>query len=124
MLPRPIASCIVALGLLTSCDVDLLGMDTKRVGNGYRLTKVDWPVDYQFASPDGSHAIPIAKIGWRPPLILVHPQDKPDWEVIDTASGQRASITDEQRQADSAYSSISVYSADEAWHLPRKTRRW
>jgi hypothetical protein len=119
-----VASGMIALGVLTSCDVDLFGTDTKRVGNGYRLTYTDWPVEYRFAAPDGSHSVPVAEIDLRKPLILVHPQDTRDWDVIDTASGKHFTITEEQRRSDPTYSNISVYSADEAWHLRRKARRW
>ena len=115
---------MVALGILTSCDVDLFGMDTKGVGNGYRLTKVDWPMEFQFADPDGSHAVAVAEIGWRKPLILVREQNTRRWEVIDTATGEHLNITEEQLSSDPTYSAISIRSADDAWHLPRKARRW
>jgi hypothetical protein len=124
MVKRVTAASMIALGTLCSCDVDFFGSDTKRIANGYRLTRVDWPIEFQFASPSGADPIAVAEIGWRKPIILVRAQGSRDWELIDTTASHRTTISDEQRRNDPTYSTIQLYSADAAWHLPRKTRRW
>ena len=67
-------------------------------------------------------------IGWRKPFILVRDitaEKQPDmWTVIDTTSGEKLSLSDEQRKSDARYRDIRIYSATEGWKLLRKRPQW
>ena len=38
------------------------------------------------------------------------------WTVIDTTSGEKLSLSDEQRKSDAPYREIRIYSAAEGWN--------
>lgn len=115
---------LLAMGFFCSCDVDLFGNDTKKIGRNYQLVKVDWPGEFEFSAPDHRQTEVVSKIGWQKPLIIVQAHATDSWKVIDTGTGKRATISEEQRRNDPRYAAIQIYSAAEAWHLPKSKRRW
>jgi hypothetical protein len=115
---------LLTASMLCSCDVDLFGSDTKKIGRNYRLVKVDWPGEFEFGAPDRRRREPVTEIGWQKPLIILRDRGAESWKVIDTVSGEAVVVTDEQRRSHPRYSAIQIYSAAEAWSLPRKKRRW
>jgi hypothetical protein len=115
---------LLTANMLCSCDVDLFGSDTKKIGRNYRLVKVDWPGEFEFGAPGRAPREAVMEIGWQKPLILVRGGREESWKVIDTVSKETVIIADEQRRTQPRYSSIPIYSAAEAWKLPRKKRRW
>jgi hypothetical protein len=123
----PRALVLAAFAFLCSCDVDLFGLDSKQVAGGYRLTKWQGGVFVLF-SPKDRGSEDATHIGWQKPFILVRNSDsekQPDmWTVIDTASGKKISLSDEQRKSDAEYRDIRIYSAAEGWELLKRRPQW
>jgi hypothetical protein len=109
---------------LCSCDVDLFGSDTKKIGRNCRLVKVDWPGEFVFSAPPDQRPEAVTELGWEKPLVVVRLRDAKEWRVFDTSTGQWTTISDEQRRADPRYAAIPIYAAGDAWSLPRRQRRW
>ncbi len=119
---------VVTGTLVCSCDLDAFGTDSKNIGGGYRLSKWgEGSPGFVLFSSDGIGES-TTDIGWQKPLILVQNRDAEkhpnDWIVIDTTTGEKLSITDEQRRTEEKYRAIRIYSAEHAWDLLRKRREW
>jgi hypothetical protein len=123
------ALVFATLGLFCSCDVDLFGLDSKQVAGGYRLTKWgEGGPGFVLFFPNDKGSEDATDIGWRKPFILVRDstaEKQPDmWTVIDTTSGEKFSLSDEQRKGDARYRDIRIYSATEGWKLLKKRPQW
>ncbi len=114
----------LALTCLVGCDVDLFGLDWKRLGGGYSLV-LNGETDDACAiiAPHENGGPMVTEIGWRQPLILSRYEG--DWDVLDTSTGKHTKISAEQRSNDPAYRNIPVYPARTAWaRLKRYKSLW
>jgi hypothetical protein len=115
---------LIALTCLVGCDVDLFGLDRKRLGGGYSLV-LDGETDDACAivAPHENGGPIVTEIGWRQPVILSRYDG--DWDVLDTSIGKHTKISEEQRRSDSVYRDIPVYAARTAWaRLKRHKNLW
>ena len=113
----------LALTCLVGCDVDLFGLDWKRLGGGYFLVLAEQDDACALIAPHESGGSLVTQIGWRRPIILSRSNDS--WDVLDTTTGKHAKISEEQRQNDLAYRNIPVYPARTAWaRLKRYESLW
>ena len=114
----------LALTSLVGCDVDLFGLDWKRLGGGYSLV-LDGQTDDACAiiAPHENGGPTVTQIGWRQPLILSRHDG--DWDVVDTSTGKHTKISERERSSDPAYRDIQVYAAHTAWtRLKRYRSLW
>jgi len=115
---------LLAFTCLVGCDVDLFGLDWKRLGGGYALV-LDGETDDACAivAPHENGGPIVTEIGWRQPLILSRYDG--DWDVLDTSTGKHTKISKEQRRSDPVYRDIPVYAARTAWaRLKRHKNLW
>jgi len=113
-----------ALTCVVACDVDVFGLDWKRLGGGYSLV-LDGEADDTCAiiAPHENGGPIVTEIGWRQPLILS--RYKGDWDLLDTSTGKGTKISEVQRSSDPAYRDIQVYAARTAWsRLKRHKSLW
>jgi len=114
---------LTAATYLVGCDVDLFGLDWKRLAGGYSLVLAEQDDACAIIAPREKGGPIVTEIGWRQPLILSHSKDS--WDVLDTATGKHAKISEEQRQSDLAYRDIPIYPARTAWaRLKRYKSLW
>ncbi|HST31843.1 MAG TPA: hypothetical protein VLK27_13505 [Chthoniobacterales bacterium] len=114
----------LALTCLVGCDVDLFGLDWKRLGGGYSLV-LDGETNDACAivAHHQNGGLIVTQIGWRQPLILSRYES--DWDVLDTSTGKHTKVSEEQRSSDPAYRDIAVYAARIAWdRLKRHKSLW
>lgn len=113
----------VAALVFSSCDVDLFGLDTKQIAAGYRLTQAEGQIALMAPHENGGPIV--IDVGWRNPFIISRSDERKPWEVIDTSTNQKLSISEEQRRADPRFQDIPVDRADVAWdQLKRSKRQW
>jgi hypothetical protein len=113
---------IASLLLLTACDIDLFGLDRKRLGGGYSLVLSEVDDECALVPPHQNGGTLVVEVGWRKPLILTRPDGFKTWDVIDTTTHKQTTIADEQRKTDPAYRDIAVYRAGEAWKRLKRYR--
>ena len=121
---RCAAFVLLAFTCLVGCDVDLFGLDWKRLGGGYSLV-LDGNTDDGCAiiAPHENGGPLVTQVGWRQPLILSRYDG--DWDILDTSTGKHTKISEEQRRSDPAYRDIPVYAARTAWaQLKRHKNLW
>ena len=110
---------------LSGCDIDVFGLDWKRLGGGYSLVLTEMGDKCAMISPHERGAPLVTEVGWQKPLILTRGGDSENWNVIDTTTRKETKITDEQRRIDPTYRDIPVYRARDAWnHLKRYRSVW
>ena len=88
----------VATLVLSSCDVDLFGLDTKQIAAGYRLTQAEG--GHALMAPHENSGPVVIDVGWRNPFIIARSDERKPWKVIDTSTNQKLSISEEQRRTD------------------------
>jgi hypothetical protein len=117
---------LIALSVVmcvVGCDVDLFGLDWKRLGDGYSLVLTEQGDTCAIVAPHESGGTVVTEIGWRQPLILSR-YDK-SWDVVDTSTGKHTKISEEQRQSNPTYRGIPIYPARTAWaRLKRYKSLW
>ena len=107
---------------LSGCDIDLFGLDWKRLGGGYSLVLTETDDKCGFIPPHERGGPVVAEVGWQKPLILTRGAERESWNVIDTATHKETKITDEQRRNDPTYRDIPVYRAKDAWNRLKRYR--
>jgi hypothetical protein len=143
--PRAIASCwlnngiwsrdllrnlysalfLAAFVCFCSCEANLFGPESREIGGGYRLKRVDNNNGFALIIPNESGGLIIDEIGWREPFIAARASGSQYWEVINTAHAQHIRVSDLQRKSDPIYQSIQIKSAEIAWKdLNRSKRLW
>ena len=116
---------IATLLYLTGCDVDLFGLDSKRLGGGYSLELTETDDACALVAPHQNGGPVVIEVGWLNPLILTRADGFKTWDVIDTTTQKKTKISDEQRTTDPVYRDIPVYRAREAWkRLNRHRSLW
>jgi hypothetical protein len=117
---------LLALATITcfvGCDVDLFGLDWKRLAGGYSLVLAEQDDACAIVAPHESGGSAVTEIGWRQPLIVARNQD--NWDVLDTSTGKHTKISEEQRRNDPTYRDIRIYRARTAWaRLKRYKSLW
>jgi hypothetical protein len=122
---RTVVAVIATLLCLTACDVDLFGLDRKRLGGGYSLVLTEVDNACALVPPHQNGAAVVVEVGWRRPLILTRADGFQTWHVIDTTTQKELTISDEQRKTDTAYRDVPVYGARDAWNrLKRHRNLW
>ena len=106
---------IATLLYLTGCDVDLFGLDSKRLGGGYSLELTETDDACALVAPHQNGGPVVIEVGCLNPLILTRADGFKTWDVIDTTTQKKTKISDEQRTTDPVYRDIPVYRATEAW---------
>jgi hypothetical protein len=109
-MPRIAAAVMAILCCLAGCDVDVFGLDWKRLGGGWLI-----PPHQRFGTL-------VVEIGWRKPLILARADGSNGWDVIDTATRKETTISDQQRKTDPTYRDIPVCRARDAWNQLKRYR--
>jgi hypothetical protein len=108
-----------------SCEANLFGPESKEIGGGYRLKRVDNHNGFALIIPNESGGLIIDEIGWREPFIAARASGSEYWDVINTAKAQHIRVSDLQRKSDPIYQSIQIQSAETAWKdLNRSKRLW
>jgi hypothetical protein len=107
---------------LSGCDIDLFGLDWKRLGGGYSLVLTETDDKCGLIPPHGRGGRVIAEVGWQKPLILTRGAERESWDIIDTTTRRETKITDEQRRTDPNYRDIPVYRARDAWNRLKRYR--
>ena len=108
-----------------SCEANLFGPESREIGSGYRLKRVDNHNRFALIIPNESGGLIIDEIGWREPFIAARASGSQYWEVINTAHAQHIRLSDLQRKSDPIFQSIQIKSAETAWKdLNRSTRLW
>jgi hypothetical protein len=108
-----------------SCEANLFGPESREIGGGYRLKRVDNHNRFALIIPNESGGLIIDEIGWREPVIAARASGSQYWEVINTAHAQHIRVSDLQRKSDPIYQSIQIKSAETAWKdLNRSKRLW
>ena len=108
-----------------SCEANLFGPESKEIGGGYRLKRVDNHKGFALIIPNESGGLIIDEIGWREPFIAARASGSEYWDVINTAKAQHIRVSDLQRKSDPIYQSIQIQSAETAWKdLNRSKRLW
>src|SRR5690349_12551829 len=79
---------------LQSCN---LGPDSRELGAGYRVKKVD-EQHFALVIPHQSGGRVIDEIGWDKPFILARATGSDFWDVIDTAHAERTQVSDQDRK--------------------------
>jgi hypothetical protein len=125
----PAALMLAVVSVLYGCDVDLFGLDSKKVAAGYRLTQWEAPPYFVLFSPGDKDSEGASEIGWQKPFIIVRDEtadrSRETWTVIDTSTGQKTRISEEQRNLNPAYREIPVHPARTAWaRLKRHRNVW
>jgi hypothetical protein len=105
---------------LIGCDIDVFGLDWKRLGGGYSLVKMDDKCALISSHETGAPLV--VEVGWQNPLILSRGAERESWNVIDTTKRKGTKITDEQRRTDPTYRDIPIYRARDAWNRLRRNR--
>jgi hypothetical protein len=114
---------LATIACLVGCDVDLFGLDWKRLAGGYSLVLAEQADTCAIVARHESGGPIVTEIGWRQPLILSRSKDS--WDVLNTTTGKHAKISEEQRQSDLAYRDIPIYPARTAWaRLKRYKSLW
>src|SRR5437762_7295060 len=93
--------CALLMLSLTSCDVDLFGLDSKRIAGGWGLLQTE--SGFVLMPPHKSTGGYVERIGWQKPLIISRNESSSSWDVMDTSTGKQLSVTDEQRRTDRLY---------------------
>jgi hypothetical protein len=122
---RPLVHFAIASALafgLSSCDIDLFGLDTKKLAAGYRLTVWEGGL-YALLRPQEDSGSTVIDIGWKKPFIVSRSDEGEPWQVIDTSTNQTLSLSEEQRRTDPKYRDVPIYRADVAWDRLRYGRR-
>jgi hypothetical protein len=115
---------VILLCSLSSCDVDVFGLDSKRVAGGWRLLQTE-SGGFALMPPHQDVCGYVEQIGWQKPFIISRAESSRLWDVIDTATGKQHSISDEQRRSDPIYRDIAVFDASDAWsRLKHWRRQW
>src|SRR6266436_6945344 len=110
---------------VSGCDIDVFGLDWKRLGGGYSLVLTETDNKCGLIPPHERSGPVVAEVDWRKPLILTRGTERESWDVIDTNTRKETRITDEQRRTDPTYRDISAYRARDAWnHLKRYRSVW
>jgi hypothetical protein len=110
---------------LCACDVDVFGLCEKQIARGYRLyhngdrIPDDSSDMYSLFLPDEDYGGVIDEVGWKKPLIIARYGDK--WDIFDTSTKQKVSISDSQRKSDPKFRDIPSFPPKEAWG---KLRHW
>jgi hypothetical protein len=116
---------IASLLFLTACDIDLFGLDRKRLGGGYSLVLTEIDDACALVPPHQNGGAVVVEVGWAKPLILTRAEGFKTWDVIETTTRKETNISDEQRTTDPAYRDIPVYRARDAWsRLKRHRSLW
>jgi hypothetical protein len=122
---RTVVAVIATLLCLTACDVDLFGLDRKRLGGGYSLVLTETDNACALVAPHENGGPVVIEVGWLSPLILTRGDGFKTWDVIDTTTQKKTKISDEQRTTDPAYRDIPIYRARDAWkRLKRHRSLW
>jgi hypothetical protein len=112
---RALAS-VAALLCVAGCDVDVFGVQQKKIARGYRLYVDDTDHGFAIFEPGTSSGPSIAQIGWRAPYIIADVCDgSRHWRVFDTTTRNSRFLSDSELQADSQLRDIPLTSADAAW---------
>lgn len=115
--------CALLLLSLSSCDVDLFGLDPKPIAAGWKLVQTE--SGFVLRPPHTSGGSYVERIGWQKPFIISRGESSSSWDIIDTSTGKRSSITDEQRRTDQLYRDIPIRYADDAYaQLKHWRRQW
>ena len=108
-----------------SCEANLFGPESKEIGGGYRLKRVDNHNGFALIIPNESGGLIIDEIGWREPFIAARASGSEYWDVINTAKAQHIRVSDLERKSDRIYQFIQIKSAETAWKdLNRSKRLW
>jgi hypothetical protein len=108
-----------------SCEANLFGPESREIGGGYRLKRVDNHNGFALIIPNESGGLIIDEIGWREPFIAARASGSQYWDIINTARAQHIRVSDLQRKSDPIYQSIQIKSAETAWKdLNRSKRLW
>jgi hypothetical protein len=122
---RTVVAVIATLLCLTACDVDLFGLDRKKLGGGYSLVLTEIDDACALVPPHQNGGAVVVEVGWQKPLILTRAEGSKTWDIIDTTTQKQTKISDEQRTTDPAYRDIPVYRARDAWNrLTRHRSLW
>ena len=122
---RTVIAVIATLLCLTACDVDLFGLDRKKLGGGYSLVLTETDNACALVAPHKNGGPVVVEVGWLNPLILTRGDGFKSWDVIDTTTQKETKISNEQRTTDQAYKDIPIYHARDAWkRLKRHQSLW
>jgi hypothetical protein len=120
-----VITVIATLLCLTACDVDLFGLDRKRLGGGYSLVLTETDNACALVAPHQNGGPVVVEVGWLNPLILTRGDGFKSWDVIDTTTQKETKISDQQRTTDPAYKDIPIDRARDAWkRLKRRQSLW
>jgi len=109
--------CPVAflIAFVCLCSCNLFGSESREIGGGYRLKRVDNHNRFALIIPNESGGLIMDEIGWREPFIAAKASGSQYWDVINTTPAQRIRVSDAQRKSDPIYQSIQTKSAETAW---------
>jgi hypothetical protein len=119
---RSFITLIAFLFLLTGCDVDLFGTNSKKLGGGYSLALSEIDGQCGLIPPKREFGPLVDAVGWKEPIILARPVARKAWGVIDTTTRKEMQISDEQRMSDPVYREIPLYRAGDAWKRLKRDR--
>jgi len=97
------------------CSCNLFGSESREIGGGYRLKRVDNHNRFALIIPNESGGLIMDEIGWREPFIAAKASGSQYWDVINTTRAQRIRVSDAERKSDPIYQSIQTKSAETAW---------
>jgi hypothetical protein len=118
MKPRSVCSIVsvLAVACLSGCDVDVFGVQQKKIARDYRLYADDSDHGFAIFEPGTSSGPGIAQIGWRAPYILADVRDgERHWQLFDTSTRSSRFLSDSELRADSRLADIPIMSAKDAW---------
>src|SRR6266481_3696203 len=98
---RTVVAVIATLLCLTACDVDLFGLDRKRLEGGYSLVLTEVDNACALVPPHQNGGAVVVEVGCQRPLILTR-RRIPDLARYRYNDTKRATISDEQRKTDTA----------------------
>src|SRR5262245_33651434 len=117
--PRGLARQLISILLVSmafqACDMAPIGFNTKQIAGGYRLIETEGPDQYALVCPHEEFASTITELGWQKPLIISHYASQDRWDVIDTSTGTKLTVSDTERRLDPKYKDIEAFPVAAAW---------
>jgi len=117
---------VAVLACFAACDVDVFGLQHKKIAKGYTLYADNTEHGFAVFEPRAPGGPGIAQIGWRKPYIVADVRDgQRHWQVFDTSTRSSRFLSDSELRADSRLRDIPIISAEAAWaRLSHFTSQW
>ena len=107
---------------LSGCDIDVFGLDWKRLGGGYSLVLTEMDDECALIPPHESGGPLVVEVGWQNPLILSRGAERESWDVIDTTTRKETKSLKSSVELIPSYRDIPIYRARDAWNRLRRYR--